>query len=115
MTASDLARMKPAALLVNTSRAGLVAPGALVEALRAGRNDILQTLRRKGVGTSVHFMPLHLHPVYQKRCGYQPGQFPAAEAVFDRACSLPIYPGMTDRDVAHVVDAVDATLREARR
>jgi dTDP-4-amino-4,6-dideoxygalactose transaminase len=86
-----------------------------LEAVRVGRNDVLETLRRKGIGTSVHFMPLHLHPVYQKRYGYHPGQFPTAEAVFNRACSLPIYPGMTDRDVAHVVDAVQATLREARR
>ncbi len=37
VTAADLARMKPSALIVNTSRAGLIAPGALVEALRAGR------------------------------------------------------------------------------
>jgi dTDP-4-amino-4,6-dideoxygalactose transaminase len=60
-------------------------------------------------------MPLHLHPVYQRRYGYQPGQFPTAEAVFSRACSLPIYPGMTDGDVAHVIDAVRTTLRESRR
>jgi len=63
----------------------------------------------------VHFMPLNLHPVYQRTYGYEPGQFPTAEAVFDRACSLPIYPGMTDGDVAHVVDAVRTTLHDFRR
>jgi perosamine synthetase len=84
-------------------------------ALTVSRNDILDRLREKGVGTSVHFMPLHLHPVYQRTYGYQPGQFPDAEAAFSRACSLPIYPGMTDGDVAHVVDAVRTTLRESKR
>jgi perosamine synthetase len=84
-------------------------------ALTAGRNDVLDSLRRKGVGTSVHFMPLHLHPIYQRLYGYQPGDFPVAEAVFARACSLPIYPAMTDRDVAHVIEAVRTTLQEARR
>jgi dTDP-4-amino-4,6-dideoxygalactose transaminase len=63
----------------------------------------------------VHFIPLHLHPVYQRTFGYKPGQFPTAEAAFSRACSLPIYPAMTDGDVDHVIDAVRTTLREARR
>ena len=83
--------------------------------LAVGRNQVLDSLRQKGVGTSVHFMPLHLHPVYQRMYGYQAGQFPTAEAVFSRACSLPIYPGMTDGEVAHVIDAVRSTLRDSRR
>lgn len=84
-------------------------------ALRASRNDVLDRLRERGVGTSVHFMPLHLHPVYQRRYGYQPGQFPVSEGVFGRACSLPIYPGMTDAEVAHVIDAVRTVLNGSRR
>jgi dTDP-4-amino-4,6-dideoxygalactose transaminase len=84
-------------------------------ALSVSRNDVLESLRQKGVGTSVDFMPLHLHPVYQRTYGYQPGTFPTAEAAFDRACSLPIYPGMTDQDVMHVVEAVRATLQASRR
>jgi dTDP-4-amino-4,6-dideoxygalactose transaminase len=86
-----------------------------LEALAVGRNDVIEELRQKGVSTSVHFIPLNLHPVYQRTYGYQPGQFPTAEAVFERACSLPIYPGMTDDDVDHVIDAVRTTLRESRR
>jgi perosamine synthetase len=86
-----------------------------LSALSVGRNDVLDRLRERGVGTSVHFIPLNLHPVYQQRYGYQPGQFPIAEGVFGRACSLPIYPGMTDAEVGHVIDAVRATLNESRR
>ena len=86
-----------------------------LEALAVGRNDVVERLRQKGVATSVHFIPLNLQPVYQRTYGYQPGQFPVAEAVFERACSLPIYPGMTEEDVEHVIDAVRTTLRESRR
>jgi perosamine synthetase len=67
------------------------------------------------VATSVHFIPLHLHPVYQKAFGYRGGQLPAAEAAFERAVSLPIYPRMSDDDIAYVVETVYHTLKEARR
>jgi perosamine synthetase len=86
-----------------------------LEALSVGRNEVIERLRERGVGTSVHFIPLNLHPVYQRTYGYQPKQFPIAEAVFERACSLPIYPGMADADIDHVIDAVRTTLRESRR
>ena len=84
-------------------------------ALTVGRDQIVESLRTKGIGTSVHFIPLNLHPVYQRRYGYQPGQFPASEAVFNRAFSLPIYPDMTDGEVAQVIDAVQSTLHDSRR
>src|SRR5262249_21173117 len=84
-------------------------------ALRIDRNEVIERLRDRGVGTSVHFIPLHLQPAYQRMFGYRRGQFPMAEAAFARAISLPIYPAMTDADVNHVVEAVRATLRESRR
>jgi perosamine synthetase len=84
-------------------------------ALRWTRNEIIEDLRARGVATSVHFIPLHLHPVYQKAFGYRSGQFPAAEAAFERAVSLPIYSRMSDDDIACVIEAVQQTLKEARR
>jgi perosamine synthetase len=84
-------------------------------ALHVGRDRILESLGTKGVGTSVHFIPLHLHPAYRRAYGYAPGDFPAAETAFERACSLPIYPAMTDADVSHVIEAVRTTLRESKR
>jgi dTDP-4-amino-4,6-dideoxygalactose transaminase len=84
-------------------------------ALSIGRDEVIERLRQNGVGTSVHFIPLHLHPVYQRRYGYRPGQFPTAETTFGGACSLPIYPGMTDAEVAHVIDVIRRTLRASRR
>ena len=86
-----------------------------LSALSIARDEVIERLRRTRVGTSVHFIPLNLHPVYQRKLGYKPGQFPAAEAVFSRSVSLPIYPGMTDAEVGHVVESVRTVLREARR
>jgi len=84
-------------------------------ALAVDRDEIVARLRRRGVGTSVHFIPLHLHPAYQRAYGYRAGQFPVAEAAFASACSLPIYPAMTDADVEYVITTVYETLRQARR
>ena len=83
--------------------------------LRVGRDEIVERLRENGIGTSVHFIPLHLQPVYRRTYGYAAGQFPNAEAAFARAISLPIFPAMTDGEVDYVIDAVRTILREARR
>jgi perosamine synthetase len=73
------------------------------------RARLIDQLREAGVGTSVHFIPLHLHPLYQ-RMGYRVGQFPGAEGFYAGAVSLPIWPGMTSDQVARVVDAVRSSL-----
>ena len=84
-------------------------------ALAGGRDAFIRSLRHGGIGTSVHFIPLHLHPAYQKAFQYRAGAFPAAEHVFDRAVSLPIYPNMTDTDVERVIDVVGDTVKALRR
>jgi dTDP-4-amino-4,6-dideoxygalactose transaminase len=84
-------------------------------ALARGRDEVICSLGAKGIGTSVHFIPLHLHPIYQKLFGYRHGAFPTAERIFERAISLPIYPGMTDDNVERVVEAVRDTLNAFRR
>jgi dTDP-4-amino-4,6-dideoxygalactose transaminase len=83
--------------------------------LTINRNQFIDALREKGIGTSVHFIPLHLHPYYRERFGYKPADFPTASAVFERIISLPIYPGMTEADVEKVADAVRTIARENRR
>lgn len=75
-------------------------------ALRIGRDQVIEELKARGIGTSVHFIPLHLHSLYQKHLGYRSGQFPNAERHFDHAMSLPIYPGMTDEELDRVVEGL---------
>lgn len=86
-----------------------------LDRLKLDRNAFVNELRSRGIGTSVHFIPLNLHPFYQKAYGYGPGDCPVAEAEFARCISLPIYPGMEDSAISQVVDAVTEVCHEARR
>jgi dTDP-4-amino-4,6-dideoxygalactose transaminase len=83
--------------------------------LRISRDRVIEELKSRGIGTSVHFIPLHLHPLYQKTLDYRAGQFPNAEKEFERAISLPIYPAMTGEDVDRVIEAVQEIARLHRR
>ena len=76
--------------------------------LTIDRAEVIRRLGEAGIGASVHFIPLHLHPHYQREYGYAPGDFPMAEAIFDRSISLPIWPGMSGAQV----DRVASTLLE---
>jgi dTDP-4-amino-4,6-dideoxygalactose transaminase len=85
------------------------------EALTIDRDQFFEELKRRRIGCSVHFIPIHLHPYYRDRYGWRPGQFPRAEAFFAREISLPLYPDMSDQDVADVVEAVLDVARRFRR
>jgi len=84
------------------------------DALRINRDRVIEELKQRGIGTSVHFIPLHLHTLYQG-LGYREGQFPNAEERFAGAISLPIYPGMTKDDVERVLDSLREISREFSR
>jgi dTDP-4-amino-4,6-dideoxygalactose transaminase len=70
------------------------------------RDDLIHELRAANIGTSVHFIPLHLHPYYRMAYRLEPVDFPCALSAYQREVSLPVYPGMTDGDVDDVIDAV---------
>lgn len=70
------------------------------------REQFIQELGRRGIGASVHFIPLNLHARYQRDFGYRRGDFPVAESEYRRSISLPIFPGMQDREIERVIDAV---------
>jgi perosamine synthetase len=84
---------------------GVAALPAPLRGIASRRARVIEELRAAGIGTSVHFIPLHLHPLYQQ-LGYRSGQFPAAEAAYAGAISLPIWPGMTSQHTDRVVDAL---------
>jgi dTDP-4-amino-4,6-dideoxygalactose transaminase len=84
-------------------------------ALSISRDQVIEELKQRGIGTSVHFIPLHTHPYYQQHLGYCTGQFPHAERHFDCAISLPLFPGMTDGDTDRVVEALHDVARTYRR
>jgi dTDP-4-amino-4,6-dideoxygalactose transaminase len=74
--------------------------------LQLNRSEFIDELRARNIGTSVHFIPLHRHPFYRERYGYQPEQFPVCEEIYQGLLSLPLYPKMTDRDATDVIEAI---------
>lgn len=77
-----------------------------LERLTITRNRFIQALTKAQIGTSVHFIPLHLHPFYRNTYQLTADDFPAALHAYERVISLPIYPGLTDEDVEDVIAAV---------
>jgi dTDP-4-amino-4,6-dideoxygalactose transaminase len=75
-------------------------------ALRIERDQFIDELTARNIGTSVHFIPIHLHSHYRQKYGYLPEQFPVAYSNYERMVSLPLHPLLTDGDVGDVVEAV---------
>jgi perosamine synthetase len=80
--------------------------------LSANRSEIFQALRAENIGVNVHYIPVHLHPYYRENFGYQAGDFPIAEAAYECLISLPMFHGMSDRDVSDVIVAVRKVMTE---
>lgn len=83
------------------------------EAVREGRDGVIADLAAARIGSSVHFIPLHHHPAFRDRLAGQAAHLPETERYFARCLSLPLFPAMTDADVARVAAAVWASV--ARR
>jgi len=85
-----------------------------LDRLKGDRNRILDELKKEGVGCSVHWRPLHLHPYYEE-FGWRREHLPEASALWERLISLPMFPGMRDDEFEHVVRTVSAVCaRHAR-
>ena len=74
------------------------------------RDEFIEKMAQNGIGCSVHFIPLHLHPFYQK-LGYKKGDFPNAEWVYEREVSLPLYPKMKYSDLLFVAKTIKNILK----
>jgi dTDP-4-amino-4,6-dideoxygalactose transaminase len=85
-----------------------------LDRLRIDRAQFIQELKRLNIGTAVHFIPLHLHPYYQKTYGCAPDDFPVSYEEYQRVISLPIYSKMSDEDVEDVVSSVARIVEQWR-
>jgi len=70
------------------------------------RDDAIEQLKKFGIGSSVHFIPIHKHPFYQEKFGYNDGDYPVANQVFEKSLSLPIYPDMTVDEQNYIIEKV---------
>ena len=85
------------------------------DCLEIDRNAFIEQLKQAGVGTSVHFIPLHRHPFYQRHYGVGPKNFPHADASYLRCISLPIFPGLRDEQVDTIVDNIAEIVQKNRK
>lgn len=86
-----------------------------LESLRIGRDRLSDLLNERGIGTSVHYLPLHMHPYYRETFGYCHGDLPSAAAAYKRILSLPIFPSLEDQDIDYIVNVLRSLLKQYRR
>jgi len=82
--------------------------------LDTDRTGLVQTLRQKGIGVNVHYIPVHLHPFYRKQFGTQAGLCPVAESAYEQILSLPMFAAMSDEQTREVIGKLNETLVEHR-
>lgn len=83
--------------------------------LGLSRQQFIEELKARHIATSVHFIPIHLHPYYRDKYGYRPEDFPVAYDAYQRMVSLPLAPRMTDADVEDVIEAVREVVEKYRK
>lgn len=86
-----------------------------LESLAIGRDSFIQLLNEEGIGTSVHYIPIHYHSYFAQRYGWKKGAFPNAEWLFERIISLPIYPGLDFSQVDRVITTVESIGKKYRK
>jgi perosamine synthetase len=79
------------------------------------RNEFIEKLTAGGIGTSVHYIPLHLHPYYKENFGYNADDFPVASELYSEVISLPIYPAMSDDEIYRVISTVKTVLEQSEK
>lgn len=83
--------------------------------LKINRSDFINRLKEKKIGTSVHFIPINLHPYYRNKFKFSEKSFPIANREYERILSLPLYPQMTEEEIRRVTTSVIETVYENRK
>ena len=82
-----------------------------LDRLRVNRAEVIDALKAAGITTSVHWMPLHMHPYYREKYGYKAEDFPVAARLYPELITLPLYADMTEAEVSYVCEKLKQTLR----
>jgi len=86
-----------------------------LDRLKIDRAQFITELQQRGIGSSVHWMPLHMHPYYEHTFDYAPGDLPMAASLYNEIITLPLYPDMTEEDITHVCDSIKEILHHNLR
>ncbi len=81
-----------------------------LDRLTIDRAQVIQRMKQRGIGASVHWMPLHMHPYYREKYGYKPEDFPVAAGLYPQLVTLPLYPDMKQEEVEYVCDTLKSIL-----
>lgn len=85
-----------------------------INILKISRDEFIEEMKKRGISVSVHFIPLYRFSYY-KKMGFNAADYPESEWVFNRTVSLPIYPGMSEKETDYVIDNVLDIIRKNRR
>ena len=84
------------------------------DSCKMDRAEVIQELQRAGIGASVHWMPLHMHPYYRETLACKPSDYPRAASIYAQLLSLPLYPEMTFDDVDYVCCSLKEIIARSR-
>ena len=85
-----------------------------LDRLKVSRKEIFEALRRENIGVQVHYIPIYYQPYYQK-LGYKKSLCPVAERYYEGAITLPLFPGMDNKDVLRVINTVKKIIIRCRK
>ncbi len=86
-----------------------------IDRLSISRAEFIEQLKKLGIGTSVHFIPLYRHPYYKENFNLSADDYPVSEYIYPRLVSLPIWPGMTDEQIDRVTGGVISIIQKFKR
>jgi perosamine synthetase len=86
-----------------------------LKSLTIDRAQFIEELKRRGITTSVHWMPLHMHPYYRDTYSYRPEDLPMAASLYREIISLPLFPSMTEQAVEYVCHCIEDIVRRNRK
>ena len=79
----------------------------LPKAWKINRDSVIRLLNEAGIGTSVHYMPIHMHSYYQKKYGFKPEDFPKSKEYFENVITLPLYPELKTNEINYIINFIN--------
>lgn len=83
--------------------------------LKINRDELVELLKQANIGVSVYFIPLHFFSLYKQKLGYNKGDFPVAEAVFEKIISIPLYPKMRKEEIDYIIETLSSLIKDNRK